>query len=163
MWHNYPTAQGPSCVCHHCSELRAGTSSGVSHAGRIHRTSNRCTTGQEEYNTAEVEYILKPNTCKKKSFKALSVSTDRSLIITKLSWPVTAPCHSVANSMGKVKQHRASSSQNRINPSTERPQPVQHTGAIACWNYVVANWCVYRTSHCGKHGFWKKKKSLTAF
>lgn len=69
MWHNYPTAQGPSCVCHHCSELRAGTSHGVSHAGRIHRTSNRCTTGQEEYNTAEVEYILKPNTCKKKVSK----------------------------------------------------------------------------------------------
>lgn len=90
-----------------------------------------------------------------KKFERLASLNRYSTIIPKLSWPVIVPCHNVTKSLGKVKQFGASSSRTQISSSLKRPQWVRYPSTTACWNNVVANPCVYRASHCGKHGFKK--------
>lgn len=92
--------------------------------------------------------------------KTVQIKQNR-ISVSKLSWPVIVPSHNVTKSLGKVKQLGDSSSWSQVSSSLERPQWALDPSTPACWNNVVANPCVYRAPHCGKHGF--KKKILTAF
>lgn len=123
----------------------------------MQETSGRRTTGQEPYGTGG----LRGFACFEFKHLCKNVSkTDYRISMSKLTRPVIASCHTVTKSLGKVKQLGASSSWSQISTSLERPQRALDPSAPACWNNVVANPCVYRASHCGKHGL---KNSLTAF